>query len=42
MEEVLVVLKHMQQENQLFRESVVHLQSTQALTSMGCVATTPP
>lgn len=42
MEEVLVMLKHMQQENQSFRESVAHLQSTQTLTSLGCVATTPP
>jgi hypothetical protein len=42
MEEVIVMLKHMQQENQSFHESIAHLQSTEALTSLGCVATTPP
>jgi hypothetical protein len=42
MEEVIVMLKHTQQENQSFYESIAHLQSIQALTSLGCVAITPP
>jgi len=32
----------MQQENQSFREYVVHLQCTQTLTSLWCIPTTPP
>jgi len=39
--EVLIVLKHMQQEKQTFCESVVHLQSAQTSTSLGCVPMTP-
>jgi len=41
MEEIFVVLKRMQQENQSFCESITHLLSIQASTSLGCVPTTP-
>jgi putative AlgH/UPF0301 family transcriptional regulator len=41
MEEVLIALKHMQQENQTFCESIVHLQSAKKSTSLGCVPMTP-
>ncbi len=41
MEEVLVALKHMQQENRALSESIVHLQSGQGSTSLGCVPTSP-
>lgn len=40
MEEILVVFKHMQQENQSFCESIIHLLSIQTLTSLGCVPKT--
>jgi hypothetical protein len=42
MEEVLVVLKNLEQENQAFREFVVHLQTNQTSTSLGCVSATQP
>ncbi len=35
MEEVLVALRHMQHENQSFRESIAHLQGNQTLTRFG-------
>ncbi len=35
MEEVLVALRHMQHENQSFRESIAHLQGNQASTMFG-------
>jgi hypothetical protein len=40
MEEVFVVFGPMQQENQAFRDFVVHLQNVQASTSLGCVPMT--
>jgi hypothetical protein len=41
MEEVLIALKHMQQENQILHEFVAHLQGAQTSTSLGCVPMTP-
>jgi hypothetical protein len=41
MEKIFIVFRHMQQENQPFYEFLVHLQSIQTLTSLGCVHTTP-
>jgi len=40
MEEVLVVLKNLEHENQTLCEFVVHLQTNQASTSLGCVSAT--
>jgi hypothetical protein len=40
MEEVLVVHKNFEHENQAFREYVTHLQTNQALTSLGCILAT--
>jgi hypothetical protein len=40
MEEIFVAFRHMQQENQTFRDYVVHLQNVQASMSLGCVPTT--
>jgi hypothetical protein len=40
MEEVLVVLRNLEHENQALREFVAHLQINQALTSLGCVLAT--
>jgi len=42
MEEVLVVLRNFEQENQILHEYVVHLQTNQASTSLGCISTTKP
>ncbi len=42
MEEILVVLKNLEQENQALCESIVHLQTNQASTSLGCILTTKP
>jgi len=42
MEEVLVVLRNLEHENQAFGEYVVHLQTNQASTSLGCISTTQP
>jgi hypothetical protein len=42
MEEAFVVLRNLEHENQALGEYVVHLQTNQALTSLGCVSTTQP
>jgi hypothetical protein len=42
MEEILIVLKHMQQKNHSLHEYIIHFQSTQILTLLKCVHTTPP
>jgi hypothetical protein len=42
MEEVLVVLRNLEQENQALYESIVHLQTNHALSSLGCISTTEP
>jgi hypothetical protein len=41
MEEIFVMLKHMQQKKITFCEFVAHLQSIKTLTSLWCVLTTP-
>ncbi len=40
MEIFFVAFRHMQQENQAFHDSIVHLQNVQASMSLGCVHTT--
>jgi len=40
MEEILVVLKNLEYENQTLHESIAHLQINQASTSLGCISTT--
>ncbi len=40
MEEVFVVLRNLEHENQALHEFVAHLQINQASTSLGCVSTT--
>jgi len=40
MEEVLVVLRNFEHENQALCEFIVHLQTDQALTSLECVLAT--
>jgi hypothetical protein len=40
--EVLVVLKNFKQESQALCESITHLQTNQALTSLGCILGTQP
>jgi hypothetical protein len=42
MEQVFAVFKNLEHENQALRESIVHLQTNQALTSLGCILTTQP
>jgi hypothetical protein len=42
MEELFIIHRNLEQENQTFRESVAHLQINQVLTSLGCVLTTQP
>jgi hypothetical protein len=42
MEEVLAILKIREQEDQTLRESIIHLQTNQASTYLGCVSTTQP
>jgi hypothetical protein len=42
MEEVLAVLRNLEHENQAFCEFVVHFQTNQVLTSLGCVLATQP
>jgi hypothetical protein len=42
MEEILVILKSLEHENQTFHESVVHLQTNQASTSLECISATQP
>jgi hypothetical protein len=42
MEEILVVLRNLEQENQALHEYIVHLQTNHALTSLGCISTTKP
>jgi hypothetical protein len=42
MEEVLVVLKNFEHENQALCEFIVHLQTNQASTFLGCIFTTQP
>jgi hypothetical protein len=42
MEEVLVVLRNLEHENQTFGEYIAHLQTNQASTSLGCVSTIQP
>jgi hypothetical protein len=42
MEEVLGILKNLEHENQAPRESIAHLQTNQASTSLGCVLATQP
>jgi hypothetical protein len=42
MEEIFLVLRNFEQENQTFREFVAHLQTNQTSTSLGCVSTTQP
>jgi hypothetical protein len=39
--EVIVALKHKQQENQSFRESIAHLQGNQALATFGIISKEP-
>jgi hypothetical protein len=39
MEEILIVLQHVQQENQSFRDYVMHLQNNQASMSLECIPT---
>ncbi len=41
MEKVLIGLKHIQQDIQIFCESIAHLQSAQTSMSLGCVLMTP-
>jgi hypothetical protein len=40
MEEVFVIRKNLEHENQIFHVSIAHLQTNQALTSLGCVLAT--
>ncbi len=42
MEEVIIVLRNLEQENQTLHEFIAHLQTNQALISLGCVLTTQP
>jgi hypothetical protein len=42
MEEVIVVLRNFEQENQTLHESVAHLQTNQTSISLGCILTTQP
>jgi hypothetical protein len=42
MEEILVVLKNLEHENQALHESIIHLQTNQASTSLGYVLATQP
>jgi hypothetical protein len=42
MEEVLVILRNFEHENKTFHEFVVHLQTNQTSTSLGCISTTQP
>jgi hypothetical protein len=42
MEKLIIAFRHMQQKNQPFYEFIVHLQSIQTLTLLGCVHPTPP
>jgi hypothetical protein len=42
MEEILVVLRNFEQENQALHESIVHLQTNQASTTLGYVSITQP
>jgi hypothetical protein len=42
MEEVFIVLRNLEQENQAFYEYVVHLETNQILTSLGCISTMQP
>jgi hypothetical protein len=39
MEKIIFAFRHMQQNNQAFREYVAHLQNVQASMSLGCVPT---
>jgi hypothetical protein len=39
--EVFIALKHMQQENWSFRESIAHLQGNQALVTFGSTSKEP-
>jgi hypothetical protein len=41
MEEIVVILKHMQQKNKSLCEFVAHVQSIKALTSLRSLVTTP-
>jgi hypothetical protein len=40
MGEVFAILKSLEEENQTLRKFIIHLQTNQALTSLGCVSTT--
>jgi hypothetical protein len=42
MEEILVVFRNLEHENQAFCESVVHLQTNQASISLGYILATQP
>jgi hypothetical protein len=42
MEEVLIIFRNLEHENQALCESVAHLQTNQALTCLGCISTTQP
>jgi hypothetical protein len=42
MEEIFVVVKNLEHENQTFHEFVVHLQTNQVSTSLGHILTTQP
>jgi len=42
MEEILVVLRNLEQENQALCECIAHLQTNQASISLGCVLVTQP
>jgi hypothetical protein len=41
-EEVFVIFKNLEHENQEFHEFIVHLQINQASTSLGCILATQP
>jgi hypothetical protein len=42
MEEVLAIFRNLDYENQAFYESIVHLQTNQASTSLGCISMRQP
>jgi hypothetical protein len=42
MEKILVVLRNLEQENQALHKFVVHLQTSQVSTSLGCISRTQP
>ncbi len=42
MEEILVILRNFEQENQTLHEFIAHLQTTQVLTILGYVSATKP